>query len=85
MAANTMHRKVIAIILTIIIWGLGHAYLGRIKRGIGLFFLGLAIMLGVSFLIPFPFSLLVGLAYLVWLVSDVLRIIRLENNRQVLK
>jgi TM2 domain-containing membrane protein YozV len=77
----TTKRKVIAIILTILIWGLGHAYLGCIKRGVVLFFLGLGIMIVVSFLIPFPFSVIVGLIYLGWLISDVLRIIKLENGR----
>ena len=71
-------RKIIATILTILIWGLGHAYIKRIKRGVGLFFLGLAIMIAVSFVIPFPFSLIVGLGYLIWLIYDVFRIINME-------
>jgi hypothetical protein len=37
--------------------------------------------LGASFVIPFPFSLLVGLVYVVWLIYDVLRIINLQNER----
>ena len=71
-------RKIIATILTIVIWGLGHAYIKRIKRGVGLFFLGLAIMIVVSFVIPFPFSL-VGLGYVIWLIYDVIRIINMQN------
>ena len=51
MVTSTTRRKIIAIILTILIWGLGHAYLQRIKRGVALFFLGLGIMIVVSFLI----------------------------------
>jgi hypothetical protein len=51
--------------MTIVIWGLGHAYIKRIKRGLVLFFVGLAIMFGVSFVIPFPFSLVVGLGYVI--------------------
>src|SRR5215211_2687770 len=81
MVTNTTRKKIIGIILTILIWGLGHAYIGRIKRGIGLFFLGLAIMLGASFVIPFPFSLLVGLGYVAWLIYDVLRIINLQSEQ----
>jgi hypothetical protein len=72
-------RKNIATILTILIWGLGHAYIKRIKRGVGLFFLGLAIMIAVSFVIPFPFSLVVGLGYVIWLIYDVFRIINIES------
>jgi hypothetical protein len=70
-------RKIIATILTIVIWGLGHAYIKRIKRGVA-FFLGLAIMFGVSFVIPFPFSLVVGLGYVIWLIYDVIRIINMQ-------
>jgi len=81
MVTCTTSKKIIAIILTFLIWGLGHAYIGRIKRGIGLFFLGLAIMLGASFVILFPFSLLVGLGYVAWLIYDVLRIINLQNEQ----
>jgi hypothetical protein len=70
--------KIIAIILTIVIWGIGYAYVKHIKRGVALFFLGLAIMIGGSFVIPAPFTLLVGLGYVIWLIYDVLRIIDKE-------
>ena len=73
-------RKIIATILTIVIWGLGHAYIKRIKRGVTLFFLGLAIMIAVSFVIPFPFSLVVGLGYVIWLIYDVFRIINMQYS-----
>jgi hypothetical protein len=73
-------RKIIATILTILIWGLGHAYIKRIKRGVALFFLGLAIMIAVSFVILWPFPLLVGLGYLIWLISDVFRIINMQYS-----
>lgn len=84
MVTSITRRKVIAIILTILIWGLGHAYVGRIKRGVGLFFLGAGIMLGASFLILWPYSVLVGLAYLAWLIYDVTRIIKQENKQSTL-
>jgi hypothetical protein len=71
-------RKIIATILTIVIWGLGHAYINRIKGGVALFFLGLAIMIGILFVIPFPFSLVVGLGYVIWLIYDVFRIINMQ-------
>ena len=72
-------RKIIATTLTILIWGLGHAYIRRIKRGVALFFLGLAIMIAVSFVIPFPFSLVVGLGYVIWLIYDLFQIINMES------
>jgi hypothetical protein len=66
-----------------LLWGLGHAYLRRIKRGVVLFFLGLGIMIVVSFLVPYPFPIIVYLIYLGWLISDVFRIIKLENGRGI--
>ena len=72
--------KIIATILTIVIWGLGHVYLRHIKRGVALFFLGFAIMLGASFLIPFPFSLVVAVGYIIWLIYDVFKIINKEPS-----
>ena len=83
MVTSTTRRKVIAIILTILLWGLGHAYLRRIKRGVALFFLGLGVMIVVSFLVPSPFPIIVYLIYLGWLISDVLRIIKLEDGRGI--
>lgn len=79
MVTDIGRRKIIATILTILIWGLGLVYVRRIKRGVGLFFLGLAIMIAVSFVIPWPFTLFVGLGYVIWLISDVFRIINMEN------
>jgi hypothetical protein len=84
-AIVTTRKKVIAIILDILIWGLGHVFAGRVKRGIGIFVLGLAIVIVASFLIPFPYSLLVGVAYLGWLISDLLRIIGSINKQAVIK
>jgi TM2 domain-containing membrane protein YozV len=77
----TRRKKVIAVILSIVIWGLGHAYIGRIKRGIGIFLLGLAVTISAAFLIPFPFSILAGLIYLAWLIYDLFRIISATNKQ----
>src|SRR6476661_2982085 len=76
----TIGKKALAIILDIIIWGLGHGVIGKIKRGVGIFLLGFAIMFAASFFIPFPYSLLVGLAYLIWLISDLIKIINSVNK-----
>jgi TM2 domain-containing membrane protein YozV len=77
----TRRKKIIAVIMSIVIWGLGHAYIGRVKRGIGIFLLGLAVTFSISFLIPFPFSIPVILIYLVWLIYDLLRIIDATNKQ----
>jgi hypothetical protein len=73
-------RKIIAAILSIVIWGLGHVYIKRYKRGLALFFLGLAIIIGGSFVIPFPFPLVIGVGYVMWLIYDVLRIINMQYS-----
>ena len=49
----TTGKKAVAIILDIIIWGLGHAVTGKIKRGVGIFlFLGFTIVFAASFFYP---------------------------------
>jgi hypothetical protein len=59
--------------------------LGRIKRGIGIFFLGFTLVWLTSFETPFPFSELVGLGYLAWVIYDILRIINLQNKQRLAK
>jgi threonine/homoserine/homoserine lactone efflux protein len=83
-AIITTRKKVIAIILDILIWGLGHVSVGRTKRGIGILLLGLAIMIVASSLIHY-LSILVGIAYLAWLISDLLKIVKSINKQAAVK
>jgi hypothetical protein len=50
-------RTVIAVILSIIIPGVGHMFVGRVKRGVVVLLLGVGGLVAISFIIPFPYSL----------------------------
>ena len=49
-------RTVIVVILTIIIPGVGHMFVGRVKRGVVVLLLGFGGLVAVAFIIPFPYS-----------------------------
>jgi len=60
----------LTIVLAIIISGLGHLYLGFVNRGIIILILGFAIGIGVSMIVPFPYSLIFTAAYWIWQIYD---------------
>jgi TM2 domain-containing membrane protein YozV len=59
----------ITIVLAVILSGLGHIYLGIIKRGIVILIIGIALWVVVSWLIPF-FGWIIGVAYWIWQIYD---------------
>jgi TM2 domain-containing membrane protein YozV len=79
MVVISTSKKILAVILSIVIWGLGHMYIGRIKRGIVILLSGIAIMFLASVLTSSLVSLLVALGYLIWLIYDLSKIIRKIN------
>ena len=60
----------ITIILAILLSGLGHIYLGFVKRGIIILIIGIVIWIVVSWIIPVPFIWLIGILYWVWQIWD---------------
>lgn len=73
MSPNT--RIVIAVILTLIIPGIGHIFVGRVRRGVVVLLLGFLGALAVSFIIPFPYSAPIVIAIYVIIIYDLLRIL----------
>lgn len=65
----------ITIILAVILSGLGHIYLGFIKRGIVILIIGIAIWAVVTWLIP-VFGWIIGVAYWVWQIYDAYKIFK---------
>jgi TM2 domain-containing membrane protein YozV len=57
-------------ILALVVSGLGHIYLGFVKRGIIILIIGVVIWIFVSWLFPIPFSWLIGVAYWIWQMWD---------------
>jgi hypothetical protein len=61
----------ITIILGFLLAGVGHIYLGFIKRGIIILIIGIAFGYIVSSLVPFPLSWLIIGPYWIWQLVDV--------------
>ena len=60
----------LTMILALVLSGLGHIYLGFVKRGIIILIVGILIWIIVSLLIPIPFSWLIGILYWIWQMWD---------------
>jgi len=77
-------KRVLAIILGLIIYGLGHMYIGHIVRGLIIFIAGFSIGFFALFFIPFPFSILALIGFEIWQISDLILIIKRSNNKQTI-
>jgi TM2 domain-containing membrane protein YozV len=77
-------KRVLAIILGLIVYGLGHIYIGRIVRGLIILIAGFSIGFFVLFFIPFPFSIFPLIGFEIWQISDLILIIKRSNNEQTI-
>jgi hypothetical protein len=66
-------RTVVAIILSLIIPGVGHMFVGRVKRGIVVLLLGIAGLVTVNFIFPFPYSLAFVVIIYIFIIWDLFR------------
>ncbi|HSA73470.1 MAG TPA: hypothetical protein VLD84_05895 [Nitrososphaeraceae archaeon] len=60
----------ITILLAVLVSGVGHIYLGFIKRGIIILVVGIALWIITSLFIPYPWTWLIGGAYWIWQIVD---------------
>jgi len=60
----------ITILLAVLVSGVGHIYLGIVKRGIIILIIGVCIAIIVPLFVPYPLSWLIGGAYWVWQLVD---------------
>ena len=67
-------RTVIAVILSIIIPGVGHIFVGRVKRGVVVLLLGFGGLVAVAFIIPFPYSLPFTISIYIVVIWDLFKI-----------
>ena len=63
-------RLWLTVLLAVVIWGVGHIYLGLVKRGIIILVAGIAIWLIVPQVIPYPWSWLIIIRYWLWQIWD---------------
>ncbi len=60
----------LTILLAILVAGVGHIYLGFIKRGIVILVIGILIWIVASLYTQYPYMWIIIIAYLVWQIID---------------
>jgi TM2 domain-containing membrane protein YozV len=70
----------ITIILAIVLSGLGHIYLGLVKKGIIILIIGIALWAIVSWVIPM-FGWVIGVAYWIWQIYDAYKLYKLNAGQ----
>jgi hypothetical protein len=63
-------RLWLTILLSILVSGVGHIYLGFIKRGIIILIVAIILGFSLPFLIPMPFSWIILVGYWLWQIWD---------------
>jgi TM2 domain-containing membrane protein YozV len=71
------------ILLAVLVSGVGHIYLGIIKRGIFILIIGLVSWYLISWFVPFPLSWVIFGAYWIWQIVDVYRIYKKMGSGQI--
>lgn len=69
----------ITIVLAVILSGLGHIYLGFVKRGIIILIIGIAIWAVVTWLIPI-FGWVIGVVYWIWQIYDAYKLYKSKEG-----
>jgi TM2 domain-containing membrane protein YozV len=72
----------ITILLAVLVSGVGHIYLGFVKRGIIILVVSIAIWSVVSLFVPYPGSWLIGGIYWIWQIVDAYRHYKKLNPAQ---
>jgi hypothetical protein len=63
-------RLWLTIVLAVLVSGVGHIYLGFIKRGIIILIVAIILGFSLPFLIPLPFSWIILIGYWLWQIWD---------------
>jgi TM2 domain-containing membrane protein YozV len=63
-------RLWLTILLAVVISGLGHIYLGYVKRGIIILIIGVILTFAMPLFIPIPWSWIITLGYWLWQIWD---------------
>ncbi len=63
-------RLWLTILLAILVWGVGHIYLGFIKRGIVILVIGLILAFVMPWFIPYPYIWAIVIGYKIWQIWD---------------
>ena len=69
----------ITILLPVLVSGVGHIYLGIVKKGIIILIVGISIAIIVHMFVPYPWSWIIGGVYWLWQLIDAIRSYRKRN------
>jgi TM2 domain-containing membrane protein YozV len=78
-AARLVDRVVVAVILSVIILGVGQMYLGRLARGIVILVVGVALNLFLTIWLGW-FGFVFGIGYWLWNIYDAYKIGKAQQN-----
>jgi TM2 domain-containing membrane protein YozV len=68
---NLMAKSLrITILLAVLVSGVGHIYLGVVKRGIIILVIGIVLWIALDMFVPFPLSWVIGGGYWIWQLAD---------------
>lgn len=66
-------RLWLTILLAVLIWGVGHIYLGVLKRGITILIIGIVLGITINLFIPIAYSWIILIGYWLWQIWDAYR------------
>jgi TM2 domain-containing membrane protein YozV len=81
MIAISNRKLVLAIVLDILLAGLGHIFIRYVKRGIIILISAIGIGIITSLFLPSNFSILAAIAFWVWEIYDLMQIVKKENKK----
>jgi len=70
------------ILLAILVSGVGHIYLGIVKRGIVILIVGIAIWIIIPWFVPYPFSWVITGGFWIWQVVDAYRKFKISKSER---
>lgn len=85
MVAISNRKLFLSIFLDMLLAGVGHMYIHRVKRGIVILFSAISIGIIINLIISYPFSLIAALAFWLWQIYDLTRIVKNENKQSFVK
>jgi TM2 domain-containing membrane protein YozV len=72
----------ITILLAFLVSGVGHIYLGAVRRGIIILVVGIALWIVVPLFVPFPYSWIITLLYWIMQMVDAYLVYKKTNSGQ---
>ena len=85
MVAISSRKLFLSIFLDMLLAGVGHMYIHRVKRGIVILLSAISIGVIINLIISYPFSLIAALAFWLWQIYDLIRITKKENKQSFVK